>query len=120
MMTLLPIRAPGPTTDPAKTTVAPYSLRAKASPTVSTPLTWDEVAAGGLISFTAPERPGFPPGSGQSGRRGIGWCASPVQTDAVRADGAWQVTWTGQGLSHWHDNLLQPVQCVLQAPTAGP
>jgi len=27
----------------AKTTVAPYSLRAKAAPTVSTPLTWDEV-----------------------------------------------------------------------------
>lgn len=29
----------------AKTTVAPYSLRAKANPTVSTPLTWDEVEA---------------------------------------------------------------------------
>ena len=29
----------------AKTTVAPYSLRAMASPTASTPLTWDEVAA---------------------------------------------------------------------------
>jgi bifunctional non-homologous end joining protein LigD len=29
----------------AKTTVAPYSLRAMAAPTVSTPLTWDEVAA---------------------------------------------------------------------------
>ena len=29
----------------AKTTVAPYSLRALASPTASTPLTWDEVAA---------------------------------------------------------------------------
>jgi bifunctional non-homologous end joining protein LigD len=29
----------------AKTTVAPYSLRAMARPTVSTPLTWDEVAA---------------------------------------------------------------------------
>jgi bifunctional non-homologous end joining protein LigD len=29
----------------AKTTVAPYSLRAMATPTVSTPLTWDEVAA---------------------------------------------------------------------------
>src|SRR5436305_11566926 len=29
--------------NPAKTTVAPYSLRAKATPTVSTPLTWDEV-----------------------------------------------------------------------------
>ena len=27
----------------AKTTVAPYSLRAQATPTVSTPLTWDEV-----------------------------------------------------------------------------
>lgn len=30
----------------AKTTVAPYSLRAMPTPTVSTPLTWDEVAAG--------------------------------------------------------------------------
>jgi bifunctional non-homologous end joining protein LigD len=39
----------------AKTTVAPYSLRAKAAPTVSTPLTWDEVEAGGGLSFTAPE-----------------------------------------------------------------
>jgi bifunctional non-homologous end joining protein LigD len=29
----------------AKTTVAPYSLRAQASPTASTPLTWDEVSA---------------------------------------------------------------------------
>lgn len=30
----------------AKTTVAPYSLRARARPTVSTPVTWDEVRAG--------------------------------------------------------------------------
>jgi bifunctional non-homologous end joining protein LigD len=29
----------------SKTTIAPYSLRARARPTVSTPLTWDEVAA---------------------------------------------------------------------------
>jgi bifunctional non-homologous end joining protein LigD len=29
----------------SKTTVVPYSLRARAHPTVSTPLTWDEVAA---------------------------------------------------------------------------
>jgi bifunctional non-homologous end joining protein LigD len=39
----------------AKTTVAPYSLRAKSTPTVSTPLTWDEVEQGGHISFTADE-----------------------------------------------------------------
>ncbi|BCJ58935.1 non-homologous end-joining DNA ligase [Micromonospora endophytica] len=45
----------------AKTTVAPYSLRAEAVPSVSTPLTWDEVAAGprgkqpGVRPFTAAE-----------------------------------------------------------------
>jgi bifunctional non-homologous end joining protein LigD len=38
---------------PAKTTVAPYSLRARALPTVSTPLTWDEVESGEHLSFTA-------------------------------------------------------------------
>jgi bifunctional non-homologous end joining protein LigD len=41
--------------NPAKTTVAPYSLRAKEHPTVSTPLTWDEVETGGNLSFTAQE-----------------------------------------------------------------
>jgi bifunctional non-homologous end joining protein LigD len=39
--------------NPAKTTVAPYSLRAKPAPTASTPLTWDEVETGGGLSFTA-------------------------------------------------------------------
>jgi bifunctional non-homologous end joining protein LigD len=29
--------------NPAKTTIAPYSLRGRAQPTVSTPITWDEV-----------------------------------------------------------------------------
>jgi bifunctional non-homologous end joining protein LigD len=41
--------------NPAKTTVAPYSLRARPAPTASTPLTWDEVAVGGSIAFTAGE-----------------------------------------------------------------
>lgn len=41
--------------NPAKTTVAPYSIRARAQPTVSTPLTWDEVAAGDGLSFTTAE-----------------------------------------------------------------
>ncbi len=41
--------------NPAKTTVAPYSLRARPTPTVSTPVTWDEVASGQALRFTAPE-----------------------------------------------------------------
>jgi bifunctional non-homologous end joining protein LigD len=41
--------------NPAKTTVAPYSLRARPRPTVSTPLTWDEVADGRALVFTAPD-----------------------------------------------------------------
>jgi bifunctional non-homologous end joining protein LigD len=39
--------------NPAKTTVAPYSLRAKDEPTVSTPLTWDEVEHAGELRFLA-------------------------------------------------------------------
>ena len=41
-----------------KTTVAPYSLRARDRPTVSTPITWDEVsdgADGEPLVFVAPE-----------------------------------------------------------------
>ena len=41
--------------NPAKTTVAPYSLRARDEPTVSTPLTWDEVETGGMLKFTSDE-----------------------------------------------------------------
>lgn len=37
----------------AKTTVAPYSLRARETQTASTPLTWDEVEAGRPLQFTA-------------------------------------------------------------------
>ncbi len=39
----------------AKTTVAPYSLRARPRPTVSTPLSWDELTGGSVGPFTAPE-----------------------------------------------------------------
>ncbi|MEO8888042.1 MAG: non-homologous end-joining DNA ligase [Jatrophihabitantaceae bacterium] len=39
--------------NPAKTTVAPYSLRAREEPTVSTPLTWAEVAGAQNLKFTA-------------------------------------------------------------------
>jgi bifunctional non-homologous end joining protein LigD len=39
----------------AKTTVAPYSLRAQAQPTVSTPLTWEEVEEGGARAFAPDE-----------------------------------------------------------------
>jgi bifunctional non-homologous end joining protein LigD len=42
----------------SKTTVAPYSLRAREHPTVSTPVTWDEVSACRDVSdlfFTAPD-----------------------------------------------------------------
>lgn len=39
----------------AKTTVAPYSLRAQAQPTVSTPLTWEEVEARGARAFAPDE-----------------------------------------------------------------
>lgn len=41
-----------------KTTIAPYSLRARPDPTVSTPVTWDEVedgAGGTELRFEAPE-----------------------------------------------------------------
>ena len=43
---------------PGRTTVSVYSLRAGATPTVSTPLTWDEVEAaseGAPLTFTAPD-----------------------------------------------------------------
>ncbi len=42
----------------SKTTIAPYSLRARDLPTVSTPVTWDEVAACREVAdltFTAPD-----------------------------------------------------------------
>jgi bifunctional non-homologous end joining protein LigD len=38
--------------NPAKTTVAPYSLRARETQTVSTPVSWDEVADAEPLSFT--------------------------------------------------------------------
>lgn len=39
----------------AKTTIAPYSLRAEPSPSASTPLTWDEVAEGAVRQFRPAE-----------------------------------------------------------------
>jgi bifunctional non-homologous end joining protein LigD len=39
--------------NPAKTTVAPYSLRARDEPTVSTPVSWDEVESGQALRFTS-------------------------------------------------------------------
>ncbi|MEP6598802.1 MAG: non-homologous end-joining DNA ligase [Actinomycetota bacterium] len=39
--------------NPAKTTIAPYSLRARPLPSVSTPLSWDAVASGPPLVFTA-------------------------------------------------------------------
>jgi bifunctional non-homologous end joining protein LigD len=41
--------------NPAKTTVAAYSLRARPTPTASTPLDWDEVRPGAAPSYTAVE-----------------------------------------------------------------
>src|SRR6185369_2447271 len=46
--------------NPAKTTIAPYSLRGRDRPTVSTPVTWDEVRACrhvNHLTFTADEVP---------------------------------------------------------------
>jgi len=47
----------------AKTTIAPYSLRALPAPTVSTPLTWDEVQSGAeggesVFAFLLPKSSG--------------------------------------------------------------
>lgn len=47
--------------NPYKTTIASYSLRGRARPTVATPLTWDEVAACRRpedLTFTAADLPG--------------------------------------------------------------
>ncbi len=47
--------------NPAKTTVASYSLRGRPQPTVATPLTWEEVAAcrqPADLTFTAADLPG--------------------------------------------------------------
>ena len=41
----------------AKTTVAPYSLRAQSVPAVSTPLTWGEVEAGAATGSRPSARP---------------------------------------------------------------
>lgn len=41
--------------NPVKTTVAPYSLRAQQEPTVSTPVTWEELEHPKALHFTASE-----------------------------------------------------------------
>jgi bifunctional non-homologous end joining protein LigD len=41
--------------NPAKTTIVPWSLRGRAVPTAATPVTWDEVEAGGLRQGTLAE-----------------------------------------------------------------
>jgi bifunctional non-homologous end joining protein LigD len=44
--------------NPYKTTIAPYSMRGRQTPTVSTPVTWDEVAKcrhPNDMTFTAPD-----------------------------------------------------------------
>ena len=43
--------------DDSKTTVCVYSLRARPRPTVSTPVTWDEVEA--VVASGRPRRPGL-------------------------------------------------------------
>ena len=47
----------------SKTTVAPYSLRAREHPTVSTPVTWDEVAACRAPRTCSSPHPTCSPGS---------------------------------------------------------
>lgn len=63
----------------AKTTVAPYSLRAQAVPSASTPLTWDEVAAG-----AAGKRPRHPPLHGRRGAPAGGEVRRPARPAARR------------------------------------
>jgi DNA primase len=41
--------------NPAKTTIVPWSLRGRSRPTAATPVTWDEVEAGGLAQRTLAE-----------------------------------------------------------------
>ncbi|WP_173140093.1 DNA ligase D [Kibdelosporangium persicum] len=41
--------------NPAKTTITPYSLRGRRTPTVATPLTWTEIENGDTLTFTADE-----------------------------------------------------------------
>lgn len=41
--------------NPAKTTIVPWSLRGRDHPTAATPVTWDEVEAGGLTQRTLEE-----------------------------------------------------------------
>ncbi|WAL64563.1 non-homologous end-joining DNA ligase [Amycolatopsis cynarae] len=69
--------------NPAKTTVAPYSLRGRERPTVSTPVTWEEVE-----SCRRPEDLTFTSGDALARVEAHGDLFAPVHDDHVAVPGA--------------------------------